>query len=174
MIERVSKISLIAAMAFFMTLVAVNNLIDYGSNFEFVKHVLSMDTTFPDNRLKWRALTSPAIHHVFYAGIILWEWVSVATLWAAAVRLWSLRSASAAVFNPAKSFAVGALVFNALLWFVAFICVGGEWFLMWQSSVWNGQTAAARMFGIVSFILLFLKYPDADLPGGAPLSPTKV
>ena len=29
----------------------LDNLIDYGSNYEFVKHVLSMDTTFPGNKL---------------------------------------------------------------------------------------------------------------------------
>ena len=73
MIERISKVALLAAVALFMALVTLNNVIDYGSNFAFVKHVLSMDTTFPENQLRWRALTSPAVHHVFYAGIIAWE-----------------------------------------------------------------------------------------------------
>lgn len=163
MIERLSKIALIAAVAVFMGIVALNNVIDYGSNFEFVKHVLSMDTTFPDNKLKWRAMTSPAVHHAFYAGIIAWETLTVAGLLAAALKLWKFRQSSATAFNAAKSFAVGALVLNLLLWFFAFITIGGEWFAMWQSQIWNGQAAAFRMFTCVGLILLFVKIPDPEI-----------
>ncbi len=163
MIERLSKIALIAAVAVFMGVVVLNNIIDYGSNFEFVKHVLSMDTTFPDNKLRWRAMTSPAVHNAFYAGIILWEAVTFAGLAAAAIKLWNVRNSTAAVFNAAKSFAVGALTLNMLLWFFAFITVGGEWFVMWQSQIWNGQSAAFRMFACVGVVLLFLKQPDSEI-----------
>lgn len=161
MMERVAKTVLVAAVALFLSLVAWNNLVDYGSNYEFVRHVLSMDTTFPTNQLKGRALTSPAIHHAFYAGIIAWEALSAAWLWVAAWRLWRARS-NGTDFSRAKPLAVAGLVFNLLLWFVAFITVGGEWFLMWQSQVWNGQTAAFRMFACIGIILLFLKTPEED------------
>ena len=30
----------------------------------------------------------------------------------------------------------------------------GEWFLMWQSKMWNGQEEAFRMFAIVSVVFL--------------------
>ena len=46
--------------------------VNYGSNFDFVQHVLSMDTTFPGNQLKWRAISTPALHHAFYWTIIAW------------------------------------------------------------------------------------------------------
>ncbi len=161
--ERLVKIALVAAIALYLGIVVLNNLTDYGSNFEFVRHVLSMDTTFPDNRLKWRALTSPVIHHVFYATIILWESASTVALAVGAWKLWHKRQAPAAEFNAAKSFAVGALGFNLLLWFVAFLCVGGEWFVMWQSQIWNGQSAAFRMFACIGIVLLFLRTPDTDL-----------
>jgi len=162
MIERLSKIALVAAVALFMGLVTVNNLIDYGSNFEFVRHVLSMDTTFPENTLRWRALTSPTVHHVFYAGIIAWEAMTTLAIAWASIRLWRLRSAPAREFGGAKGFAVGALTANLLLWFVAFLTVGAEWFVMWQSQIWNGQTAAFRMFACVGIILLILKTPETD------------
>lgn len=162
MIERLSKIALLGAVALFMGLVTVNNLIDYGSNFEFVRHVLSMDTTFPENTLRWRALTSPVIHHGFYAGIIAWEGGTALAIAWASLRLWRLRASPARVFEGAKGFAVGALTANLLLWFVAFLTVGAEWFVMWQSQIWNGQTAAFRMFACVGIILLFLKTPEVD------------
>ena len=161
--ERLVKIALVAAIALYLGIVVLNNLTDYGSNFEFVRHVLSMDTTFPDNRLKWRALTSPVIHHVFYATIILWETASTIAIAVGAWKLWNKRQAPAAEFNAAKSFAVGALGLNLLLWFVAFLSVGGEWFVMWQSQVWNGQSAAFRMFACIGIVLLFLRTPDTDV-----------
>jgi predicted small integral membrane protein len=39
---------------------------------------------------------------------------------------------------------------------VAFLDVGGEWFLMWQSKIWNGQEEAFRMFTIVGVVFLVL------------------
>ena len=71
--ERHAKTALVAAVAAFMALVVWNNLADYGSNLAFVRHVLLMDTTFPDNRLRWRALGAEWMHHAFYAAIIVWE-----------------------------------------------------------------------------------------------------
>jgi predicted small integral membrane protein len=42
------------------------------------------------------------------------------------------------------------------MWLVAFLSVGGEWFLMWQSKSWNGQEAAFRMFIVVGIVLIVL------------------
>jgi len=162
MTERFSKISLLAAVALFMGLIAFNNITDYGSNFDFVQHVLSMDTTFPGNQLKWRAIGTPAVHHAFYWTIIAWEALSGLGIAAGALALWRARRQSAAVFNATKSLAMGALTANLILWFTAFLTVGAEWFVMWQSQVWNGQAAATRMFTCVGLVLLILKTPDSD------------
>lgn len=51
MIIRLAKIVMTAALAAFAFIVTYDNLVDYGSNYAFVKHVLSMDTTFPGNAL---------------------------------------------------------------------------------------------------------------------------
>ena len=44
------------------------------------------------------------------------------------------------------------------LWFVGFVVVGGEWFLMWQSATWNGQEAACRfhltVLAVGAYVLL--------------------
>jgi predicted small integral membrane protein len=48
------------------------------------------------------------------------------------------------------------------MWLLAFLSVGAEWFLMWQSKTWNGQEAAFRMFTIIVLILIFLTLPDTD------------
>lgn len=51
----------------------MNNTTDYNSNFQFIRHVLMMDSTFSGNRGMWRALNSPAWHTMFYLLIIAWE-----------------------------------------------------------------------------------------------------
>src|SRR6266478_2868683 len=57
---RVSKAVLVLAVALFYTILVLNNITDYGSNYEFVRHVLMMDSTFPGNHGMWRAVNSPS------------------------------------------------------------------------------------------------------------------
>lgn len=163
MLTRLAKISLVASSALFLLVVVFNNLTDYGSNFEFVRHVLSMDTTFSGNRGMWRAMTSPLIHHTFYALIIVWELVAGVMLAVAAGRMWTARAQSTDAWRKASSLAVAGLTVSLLQWLIAFIIVGGEWFLMWQSTTWNGQTAAARMFIVFALILIFLNQRDDEI-----------
>jgi len=48
------------------------------------------------------------------------------------------------------------------MWFVAFLSIGGEWFLMWQSHTWNGQDGAFRIFVVVGLIFLLLVMPETE------------
>jgi len=154
---------LVAAVSLLLTLLAVNNLTDYGSNFQYVAHVLSMDTTFPDNQLKWRALTNPVFHHLFYCTLILWEATSAGLCWVGAFRLYRSLRTDRVLFHQAKSLAVYGLVVSMLQWLFAFLTVGGEWFVMWQSPTWNGQEAALRMFVVTGVVLLFVS-PSWNAP----------
>jgi predicted small integral membrane protein len=162
MITRWAKVLLLAGIALFYTLVVFNNLTDFGSNLQLVRHTLTMDTTFPGNHGMWRAIDSPAIHLAFYIGIIVWEIVTAILLGWGAVRLVRLVRQPASAFNQAKGVAVAALTLSLTMWLVAFLAVGGEWFLMWQSATWNGQQAAFRMFTVVGLVMLILLQPDAE------------
>lgn len=161
---RVSKAVLIFAIAFFYTILVLNNITDYDSNYKFVRHVLMMDSTLPGNHETWRAVNSPLIHTVFYIGIIVWESVTMVLCWWAGLRLLKSCRADRAHFAAALNFAVIALTTSLLMWLVAFLDVGGEWFLMWQSKIWNGQDAAFRMFTIVGvvFLILVQREPNPD------------
>jgi predicted small integral membrane protein len=164
MIQRLSKCLLLASVAFIYTLIALNNVTDYDSNYQFVRHVLAMDTTFPGNRLMWRAITNPDVHTAFYWVIIGWEIVAGVLCWWAFARMIRLLRAPAAIFARGKGLAVAALTVGLLLWFVAFLGVGAQWFLMWQSSRWSGgQDAAFRLFACLMLILLYVSLPDPDL-----------
>jgi predicted small integral membrane protein len=65
-------------------------------------------------------------------------------------------------FRRAKNTAIIGLSLGLLMWLVAFLSVGGEWFLMWQSKTWNGQEAAFRMFTVVGIVLLLLVESEAE------------
>jgi len=149
---RLAKIVMVAGLALYSLLVAFGNITDYGSNFAYVQHVLSMDTTFPGNRLMYRAITSPALHHVAYAVIIMGEGLTGLVFACGAWRLWRRRKASAADFAAGKATVAFGAGIAFLVWFVGFIVVGGEWFAMWQSAAWNGEQFAFRL--VVCFLLV--------------------
>ncbi len=139
MILRWSKALLVAAVAFYYTLVVFDNVTDYGSNYAFVHHVLLMDSTFPGNHGMWRAIHPLWMHAAFYDSIIAWEALTMFLLWAGSARLLRVVGKPATAFRQAKTLAIGGLTLSLLMWFVAFLSIGGEWFQMWQSPTWNGQ-----------------------------------
>jgi predicted small integral membrane protein len=159
---RIAKLSLVLGVALFYTFVVFNNLTDYNSNYQFIRHVLMMDSTFPGNSGMWRAVNSPALHTTFYVSIIAWETLTMLLCWFGGVRLARALRAPAVEFHQAKRPAVAALTLGLLMWLVAFLSVGGEWFLMWQSKAWNGQEAALRMFIVIGIVLLLLVLHDSD------------
>jgi predicted small integral membrane protein len=162
MMLRTAKMLLVFAVALFYFFLVLNNTTDYNSDYQFVRHVLMMDSTLPDNRGMWRALNSPAWHTAFYLMIIAWEAGTMVLAWWGGLRQARARREPAAAFNRAKSVAIAALSLSLLMWLVAFLGVGGEWFLMWQSKTWNGQDAAFRMFTVVGIVLLLVAQPDSE------------
>jgi predicted small integral membrane protein len=160
MVVRLCKVAMLLGLALFAFLVTFTNITDYDSNFEFVKHVLSMDTTFPDNAAMYRAITSPALWSLGYWMIILGEGLTCLFLAWGALRLFAARHASEAEFQSRKDMAVVGATLGFLVWFVGFMAVGGEWFLMWQSSTWNGQQAAFRFYISILAVLIFVMMPD--------------
>jgi predicted small integral membrane protein len=163
MIFRVAKTSLVLAVALYYTIVVFNNVTDYNSNHQFIRHVLMMDSTFPDNSAMWHAINSPAIHTLFYVTVIAWESLTMALCWWGGIQLARNVKSLAAIFQQTKNIAIAGLTLSLLMWLVAFLTIGAEWFLMWQSKTWNGQEAAFRMFAIVGIVLLLLVQKDDEL-----------
>jgi predicted small integral membrane protein len=159
---RAGKVLLVFAVAVFYTLVVLNNTTDYDSNYQFVRHVLMMDSTFPGNHGMWRAINAPKVHTAFYVAIIAWEFATMALCWWGGFRLMKAFRGTAGEFQRAKSVAIAALTLSLLMWLVAFLSVGGEWFLMWQSKTWNGRDAAFRMFTVIGIVLLLVAQPETE------------
>jgi len=141
--------------SFYFFFAVIGNLFDYDSNFQFVKHVLLMDTTFAENKMLWRAIDLPVIHHAVYWIIIFWQSTVVVLSLVSAIKLFEHRK-DEVLFQKAVDLASISCLVGMLLWFGAFITIGGEWFLMWQSDTWNSLDSSARIFLIQGIILLYL------------------
>jgi predicted small integral membrane protein len=160
---RVVKLLMVASLALFAFLVTFNNVTDYGANVQFVRHVLSMDTTFPDNPLAYRAITDPVLWHLGYAVIILGEALTSLALTAAVVELVRNLRGSAVRLQHAKRFVFVGAGLGFLVWFFGFMVVGGEWFAMGQAATWNGQQAAFRFYVTLLAVLLLVNQDDPEL-----------
>jgi predicted small integral membrane protein len=154
---------MVAAIALFATLVAFGNITDYGTNFAFVQHVLSMDTIFPNSTIRYRAITAPALHHFAYALIIAAEAATAVLCWIGAHAMLRRLRANAAAFNEAKRCAVLGLMLGFLVWQTGFMTIGGEWFGMWQSAQWNGVPSAFRFVVVILGVLIFVAMRDREL-----------
>jgi predicted small integral membrane protein len=159
---RLCKTALVASIAFFFTLVAFGNITDYVSNWQFVQHVLSMDTTFADSSLHWRAISNQTIQTAGYWLIIATEAVTAILLWAGAAGMFACVRSSR--FGQAKTMAVVGLSLGLLLYLVGFIAVGGEWFAMWQSQIWNGEQKAFDFVAMIGLVLVVVLLPEANPP----------
>ncbi|MER7403861.1 DUF2165 domain-containing protein [Streptomyces sp. NPDC000070] len=145
---------LTASVALYMALVAFGNITDFGTNQQFVRHVLAMDTTFKDEDLMWRAITNTGLQDAAYVAIIVWETVAALVLiygtW-----LWARRDQ-----QQARRMSTYGLLMVLLLFGAGFIAIGGEWFSMWQSKSWNGLDAATRVFLFSGLVLIVNHLPS--------------
>ena len=154
------KTLMVAGLALYPLLVAFGNITDYDSNFVFVQHVLSMDTTFPGNKLMYRAITSPALQQLGYVLIIAGEAATGLALAWGAIALLRARGGTPAEFAAAKLWVALGGFLGFLVWFVGFIVIGREWFAMWQSPAWNGQETAFRIVASILLVVLFVMQPE--------------
>nr|WBO78625.1 DUF2165 domain-containing protein [Streptomyces sp. SBE_14.2] len=153
---RLAATLLTASIALYMALVAFGNITDFDTNRDFVRHVLAMDTTFKDDDLMWRAITSKGLQDTAYVAIIVWETVAALVLiygtW-----LW-FRDGD----RVARRWSTYGLLMVMLLFGAGFIAIGGEWFAMWQSGDWNGLDAATRVFVFSGVVLLVNHLPGTS------------
>jgi predicted small integral membrane protein len=160
---RLAKISCVAAIAFYVALVALGNISDYWTNFAFVTHVLDMDEVPAAAHIHWRAVTSPILHHAGYILIIATEIVTAALCALGATAMVRQLRAKAQLFQHAKSMAVAGLTLGFLLFEGGFVAVGGEWFGMWQARDLDVVPSAFRILMTMLGVLIFVSLQDDEL-----------
>ncbi len=156
---RVAKTISVAAIGLMALLIVIGNTTDYFTNYHFVEHVMKMDTTFPDSRIHYRSINSTFLFHAGYILIIAMEAAMAFCCIKGSWLLFKNLKRDAALFHASKNWAVAGIIIGIVIWFLGFEVVGGEWFAMWQSHIWNGLGAAERVgsFLVLVLILLHLK-----------------
>lgn len=154
--HRAATAVLAAITGLYMLLVVFGNITDFGTNKDFVVHVLAMDTTFKTPGTIWRAITSEGLAITAYILIIIWEALTAVVLIAATI---------AWIRNPggwAKRVTTIGLLMMIVLFGLGFIVIGGEWFQMWQSKNWNGIEAAFRNVVLAAAALIVTHLPAGN------------
>jgi len=159
---RIAKITAVFSIGLMALLIVIGNTTDYFTNYLFVEHVMKMDTIFPGSHLQYRSVNSTIIFHAGYILLIMMEAAMAFCCINGGVRLIKNLKNSTAEFHAGKNWAVAGLTIGIIIWFLGFEVIGGEWFAMWQSTLWNGLAAAERIlsFLVLTLILLHLKEED--------------
>ncbi|MHC8291990.1 DUF2165 family protein [Pseudomonas sp. LB3P58] len=155
-IIRYSKVILMTYISFFGLLVMYSNFTDYASNYEYVGHVLSMDTTRENLNLSYRAITSPMLHHRIYWIIITLEVIYTAFCLLGAYHLYRNINASSKNFHEAKKFAIIGLLIAMFVYYICLQMVGVEWFNMDESQTWNAKDWARHIVDFILPLLIFI------------------
>jgi predicted small integral membrane protein len=141
--------------------IVLGNTTDYETNYQFVEHVLKMDTTFSHSRIHYRSLDNPILFQASYGLIIGLEMLMSGCCLRGSWLLAKHLNSDPITFHAAKNWAVAGIIIGILIWFLGFEVIGGEWFAMWQSTSWNGLTSAERMVSFQVLTLLLLHHRDA-------------
>lgn len=149
--KRLALFIAVAGSGLMTFLIAFSNITDYATNFEFVKHVLSMDTIFENSTVKYRSITHDGFHHAAYIFIIAFETAMAYFFITSTIEMYLQLKGDKEKFNSSKKNAYIGICLGLVLWFVGFTVIGGEWFSMWQSADWNGLDPADR---ITTFFML--------------------
>ena len=152
----VIQLGIVFSFGLYFTFVSFENVVNYDVNFGYVKHVLSMDTTFGVST--WKAIGDGnlGLFHITHILIIVVEITSASLCWLGFAQMIKKFKSN---FNQAKQYGILGIGTGMFL-FVLFLVIGGEWFLMWQSSLWNAQDTAYHMITVLGVMLLILLKKD--------------
>lgn len=163
---RFAKLLAVAGVGLLTLLVTFNNITDYYSNYSFVEHVMKMDTTFPGNKLMYRSVNTGIIYHLAFILIIALEALTAFCSLKGAWHMYRNMKKRSPYFQSAKRWAIYGLTLGVAIWFIIFEVIAGEWFVIWQSSKWNGLYSADRILTFIgiSLIMLMLKEEELQFP----------
>jgi len=159
---RFAKAVSVAAIGLMSLLIVFGNTTDYYTNFHFVEHVMKMDTTFPDSTIHYRSINNNFAFHVGYIFIILMEAFMAFCCIKGSWSMFKNLKNNAAAFHASMNWAVAGLIVGIAVWFLGFEVIGGEWFAMWQSSIWNGLGSAERIVSFLVMVLILLHFEERD------------
>ncbi len=178
-VARTCTSAYVRMVAAYYVLVAFDNITDpvnpNASNWPFVQGVLSGDGVPADSGFEWRFIQATWIQVLAYVGVIVTETATGVLLVIACVQgLRHARKPGSWASAQRWSYLAGTL--GLMLFFLGFIVIGGNWFIMYLNSKWNGLEPAFQNSVMTAIMLLLVtgvlvgghlaKEHDEDPAGG--------
>lgn len=140
-VARAFASALVIMTALYYVVVAFDNITNPSSNWPFVRGVLSGDGTPPDDGFEWREIDAHWFAVASYVAIIVDETLAgLAMLYAGIQGL--RRTTSPQRWADAQKLAVVGAGIGLLVFYLGFITIGGNWFIMYLNGTWNGLDPA--------------------------------
>ena len=135
----------ILMVAAYYLVVGFDNITDptnpNGSNWPFVQGVISGDGVPADSGFQWRFVQATWFQAVSYGLIVAFETLTGLLLLLAGIK--GLRSSADDVrWANAQRWTFAGGFFGLSIFFFGFMVVGGNWFVMYLNSKWNGLEPA--------------------------------
>lgn len=144
-IARLTASAIVLMLAAYYLVVAFDNITDpinpNASNWPFVKGVLSGAGTPADSGFEYRFINVGWVQALAYIAIIAAETIAGLLLLIGGA-LGLRRGRDAPVWDKAQRWTFAGAAVGLLLFFFGFITIGGNWFIMYLNSKWNGLMPA--------------------------------
>lgn len=145
----------VAMLAAYYLVVAFDNVTNPASNWAFIQGVISGDGVPADSGFAWRFTEATWFQVAVYVAVIAGEGVAGVLLAVGAVRGWRSRAEAGAWGESQVPTVVGAGL-GLGVFFLGFITIGGNWWVMYLNDDWNGLTPAFQNSVMTVLTLLFV------------------
>ncbi|WP_432218652.1 DUF2165 family protein [Pseudomonas kribbensis] len=151
---RRSKVAIVFMVGMLGAMIVFSNATDYDSNYIYLGHILSMDTT--GSHLMYRSINSEMMHHRIYWMIMTLETIFTSACLLGGYQLAKNINASDEQFHEAKKYAVLGILVALFVYYFCLQVIGNEWFDMDRSKDWNAMKWAQSIVDFLLPALIFL------------------
>lgn len=153
---RIFLVALLFYTAVFFFLSALGNVTAYDQGREMIQNTLSMKNLPAHAGADWRAVHSSFVSDLVFVSIYVCEFTISLLAVLAAIKLWWARNKNEADFQQAKTTAFVTIGLIITLTFFGFLCLACQWFRMWMSTGYNGQTVFFQITMLYCLIFIII------------------
>lgn len=157
---RLLKAMLVVGCASLLFLAFVGNIFAYDVNFDYIKHIMSMDDIPKHPFLSWRAVYNPFYFHICYISIIAIEGIASLLLLIGVYHIINNLKKDPLEFSKSIQWSQIGLLLSLVLYSLLFFMVGGEWYSSWQSSHWNAKSASMPFIMLLGITFLIISQKE--------------
>jgi len=162
LVHRITKIILSISISLFFLFVGIDNLLNFNANYQFVQHVLAMNSMqlwFDASTLEYRTVTNPTIQLISYTIIIFAE--LLAGIFGLIGSIIMVKNINKADFSQGQAYFLFGGSVAIALWYLGFAVIDGEWFSMWANQ-WNGQMKAYTFATSILVSMIYVLIPTPE------------